>query len=93
MIYLSIFICFYLFFFRRQRRNFLYRTHVKIAFCHVGVALFFISRTFTNNSEHLRTMESLCDEKLRRFFCVRTFASSSRVSAQGEGVSIHQQNK
>ena len=27
MIYLSIFICFYLFFFRRQRRNFLYRTH------------------------------------------------------------------
>ena len=29
MIFLSIFICFYLFFFRRQRRNFLYRTHVK----------------------------------------------------------------
>ena len=26
MIFLSIFICFYLFFFRRQRRNFLYRT-------------------------------------------------------------------
>ena len=28
MIFLSIFIRFYLFFFRRQRRNFLYRTHV-----------------------------------------------------------------
>ena len=33
MIFLSIFICFYLFFFRRQRRNFLYRTHVKTSSC------------------------------------------------------------
>ena len=33
MIILSIFICFYLFFFRRQRRNFLYRTHVKTSSC------------------------------------------------------------
>ena len=33
MIFLSIFICFYLFFFRRQRRNFLYLTHVKTSSC------------------------------------------------------------
>ena len=33
MIFLSIFICFYLFFFRRQRRNFLYRTHAKTSSC------------------------------------------------------------
>ena len=40
MIFLSIFICFYLFFFRRQRRNFLYRTPVNTSYCGTIVRIY-----------------------------------------------------
>ena len=51
MIFLSIFICFYLFFFRRQRRNFLYRTHVKTSSCGTIERMFFFlgfTQSFNN---------------------------------------------
>ncbi len=49
MIFLSIFICFYLFFFRRQRRNFLYRTHVELKKLTLS-ALFYGKRGKLNHS-------------------------------------------
>ncbi len=65
LFFLSIFICFYLFFFRRQRRNFLYRTHVKIGrTSQPCLLLLFYQKFYQSNLFHYLAWEVLNNLKI-----------------------------